>query len=468
MDRIAFRPIEDLPAGADSLTDHELVSLGEVWAEQKRGLEERGVVEPFLERVRRRWAVEAGVVERVYTLDRGVTETLIERGINEALIPRSATSDDPERVAAIIADALAAVEGIFAFVKGERTLTTSYIKELHSLLLRNQRTRTAKTPQGEIVELPVERGEYKTMPNNPAREDGTVHEYCPPVHVAAEMDRLIEMHRRHVEAGVPPEVEAAWLHHRFTQIHPFSDGNGRVARLLASAVFLKAGWFPLEISRDGVPVYIDALERADEGNLRALVNLFARRQRLILVELLNQRDRALSLSVAEAVTSAVEVLRLTSAVSAKHLRAVDEVATKIYLAALERIQELARSLARTLRDAGFEPVLSVSETFFSDDEKLADRELGYQVNRAQYDRGCVLNIRQPMPIKISLDVHGIGRVEHGLRAVSVYTIRSHKMVIFPDTLYLNYREAGDAAEARFRPWLEAALVWAIDRWRESF
>jgi len=23
----------------------------------------------------------------------------------------------------------------------------------------------------------------------------------------------------------PPEIEAAWLHHRFTQIHPFQDGN---------------------------------------------------------------------------------------------------------------------------------------------------------------------------------------------------------------------------------------------------
>ena len=33
------------------------------------------------------------------------------------------------------------------------------------------------------------------------------------------------------------EIEATWLHHRFTQIHPFQDGNGRVARALASLVF---------------------------------------------------------------------------------------------------------------------------------------------------------------------------------------------------------------------------------------
>lgn len=52
------------------------------------------------------------------------------------------------------------------------------------------------------------------------------------------------------EMEVSPEVEAAWLHHRFTQIHPFQDGNGRIARLLASLVFIKAGWFPLVVTRD--------------------------------------------------------------------------------------------------------------------------------------------------------------------------------------------------------------------------
>jgi Fic family protein len=45
-------------------------------------------------------------------------------------------------------------------------------------------------------------------------------------------------------------VQAAWLHHRFTQIHPFADGNGQVARAIASLVFIEAGWFPLILKRD--------------------------------------------------------------------------------------------------------------------------------------------------------------------------------------------------------------------------
>jgi len=45
------------------------------------------------------------------------------------------------------------------------------------------------------------------------------------------MERLLELHQSHM--SVPPEVSAAWLHHRFTQIHPFQDGNGRIARAIA-------------------------------------------------------------------------------------------------------------------------------------------------------------------------------------------------------------------------------------------
>lgn len=87
------------------------------------------------------------------------------------------------------------------------------------------------------------------------------------------------MHRGHGERGVPPEVEAAWLHHRFVQIHPFQDGNGRVARALATLVMIRAGWFPLVVTDAGRPDYIDAMELADAGDLRPLVRLFSNIQR---------------------------------------------------------------------------------------------------------------------------------------------------------------------------------------------
>ena len=131
-------------------------------------------------------------------------------------------------------------------------------------------------------------GEWKRQPNNPSRSDGSVHEYCPPEQVASEMDQLIEMYNEHAKMGIPPDVEAAWLHHRFTQIHPFQDGNGRVARAVATLVFLKEDWFPLVVVSDKHrESYLDVLENADQGHLGPMVELFSNLQKGAFVQALS-------------------------------------------------------------------------------------------------------------------------------------------------------------------------------------
>ena len=62
-----------------------------------------------------------------------------------------------------------------------------------------------------------------------------------------------------------PLLMATWLHHAFVAIHPFQDGNGRVARMLASLVLIKNGLFPLTVKRGEVGEYYDALNQVDEG-----------------------------------------------------------------------------------------------------------------------------------------------------------------------------------------------------------
>ena len=163
------------------------------------------------------------------------------------------------------------LEGLFQFVKGERPLSKGYIHELHSALMRNEDTAEARDQFGRIFETPLLKGRYKQQPNNPTRPDGSVYEYCPPEHVDLEMERLVSMHAEHEAGGVPVDVEAAWLHHRFAQIHPYQDGNGRVARALATVMFIAAGWFPVVVTRDDLEGYLEALEGADQGDLRSLV-----------------------------------------------------------------------------------------------------------------------------------------------------------------------------------------------------
>ena len=157
-----------------------------------------------------------------------------------------------------------ALEGVFSFVKQDRPLSSSFIRELHSTLVRPQPFVEGRDRDRNTTQTPLLRGEWKRIPNNPLTLDGSIHEYCSPEFVQDEIDRLIEMHLSHRE--VLPEIEAAWLHHRFTQIHPFQDGNGRVARSLASMVSIRAGLLPVLIRRQ-----IEQLISM-RWNLRIMVN----------------------------------------------------------------------------------------------------------------------------------------------------------------------------------------------------
>ena len=159
-------------------------------------------------------------------------------------------------------------------VKDERPLTTSAIKEWHALLTRHQESATGITPSGQHIEIPLRKGAWKIRSNNPRREDGFVHEYCPPEQIESEMERFLAFHTGHKDLNLAPEVEAAWLHHEFVRIHPFQDGNGRISHLLMAFAYAKAGEFPPVIPAEYKLSYIDALEAADEGGFHDLVNYF--------------------------------------------------------------------------------------------------------------------------------------------------------------------------------------------------
>ncbi len=270
-----YQPIEDFVGDPTARADADMTAWRRLWQEQRADVESGGKLDRFLARLNREWAVETGLIERLYSLDRGVTRLLIEQGIDAALIPHGASDRGPEAVAALIGDQMEAVEGLFSFVRGERPLSISYVKELHAVLTRHQPTTEALDRFGTLSEVELLRGAWKRQPNNPSRSDGFVHEYAPPELVQDEMDRLITWHLRHESDGVPSEVGAAWLHHRFTCVHPFQDGNGRVARALASLVFIRGGLFPLVVTNARRAAYIGALETADEGDLQPLVRFFS-------------------------------------------------------------------------------------------------------------------------------------------------------------------------------------------------
>ncbi len=269
-----WKPIEDLPSDWKEMESDTLKNFSVLWEEQKYKLD-IDTLNLFTKKLQRQWAIETGLLERLYTLEKGITSALIELGFDEVKITHNATNKQPDYVMSLIKDQLCVVEGISEHAEWNNNLTLSYIKEIHAALARSQDTTEAADSLGNHILVRLEKGKWKTRPNNPTRPDGQIHEYCPPVLVQDEMERLIRWHEDHTD--VAPEVEAAWLHHRFTQIHPFQDGNGRTARALATLVFLQKGYFPLVITNDSRKDYFDALEKADYGDLRPLAAFFAQR-----------------------------------------------------------------------------------------------------------------------------------------------------------------------------------------------
>ncbi len=247
--------------------------------------------EDFVNKLKRRHAIETGIVERMYDIDKGVTETLINEGFISSLVSHGDTNIPKQTLFNHLNDHLDAVDFIFDIVKENRPLTKSFICELHQLTTRHQEFAEGRDQFGNKTQIPLIKGRFKERENNPTREDGTVIFYCPPEHVEAEMDRLIEIYNDLTDRNTSPLIVATWVHHAFTTIHPFQDGNGRVVRLIASLIFIKNNFFPITVLRDEAKVkYIQALEEADNNEPQKLITYFAEIQKRNIEEALNIKE----------------------------------------------------------------------------------------------------------------------------------------------------------------------------------
>ena len=470
-----------------SLERAELRHLFEVWREQRGELEHSEGFGEFNTRQHREWAIETGLIERLYTIDRGTTESLIERGIAAALIGDAGGRQQPERVAQMIRSHEQVLEGLFAFVRGERTLTPGYIKELHAEITKHQETATGVDLFRNKVEIPLLRGAYKKHPNNPTRPDGLIHEYCPPEQVASEMERLLALHAEN--AALSPEVQAAWLHHRFVQIHPFQDGNGRVARCLATLVLIRANWFPLVISdtRGERGAYLDALAAADSGDLGPLVELFATTQKQAFVQALGIARRVLRPQKVDQVIAAAKAqLEEREENFREAWQHAIHTANFLRQTALARFGEisglLSKETGRFFQDPYFYP--DTNETiedrshYFGRQIIDTAKQLGYYANTSEYRAWSRLLLLTGSRAEIILSFHGLGREFHGVLAVSAFFLRrvqteegEREIADFTpltdEIFQINYREPEEDAEARFRDWLEDILLQGLELWRNG-
>lgn len=480
-----WQRITDLPDDWKNLTTDRLKHLAQTWLEQKDKLNPKAIQE-LTTRLQRQWAIETGLIENLYTLDRGITQTLIERGLDAVDIPHGSSNKPAQHVKRLIKDQQNVVEGLFDFVKGQRPLSTSYIKEVHAALTCSQDTTEARDSLGRLVNVPLLRGEWKKQPNNPTRPDcDAVHEYCPPEHVASEMDQLIKWHLEHVSKGIPPEVEAAWLHHRFTQIHPFQDGNGRVARALGTLVFLKSGWFPLVVLNDERTEYITALEQADVGDLSGLVKFFASLGESAFLKALalseqvvaNQRNK-------ESVLAAIQqTLRRHSAYTAETASAAITLANTLHAKAHEHFIETCNSL-RNLDSQGhslsFDVYKSSEDTkhFFRTQIYTIGTFFEYYVNLEKYHSWVRLKLQNARNCSIVISIHSVDRHFSGVMAANVfmeyrdqpdegYAQIDGPHILCKTPFTFTGKDSAEQIIPPFQDWLQESVLQGLIQWQQK-
>ncbi|WP_300604791.1 Fic family protein [Niabella sp.] len=277
-----------------------LDDLAPSWFAKREELKEGNKeYEQFLDRLKRQHAIETGVIEKLYDLSEGITETFIKEGFVESYLSHEDTNIPPQQLMGYLKDHFTAMDFIFDLVKNETPLSIGFILQLHQLITKNQDYTIAINTLGQKTQVKLLKGEFKQHENNPKREDGAKYLYCPPLQVRSEMDKLIEIHEKLWGNNINPLIISSWIHHAFTIIHPFQDGNGRMARLLASLVLIRGKLFPFTVKREEKVKYINALEKADKSEPQDLVTFFCEVQKRNIENALNYKVEKPQNSISE-------------------------------------------------------------------------------------------------------------------------------------------------------------------------
>ena len=502
-----WSPIE--PLEEESIDDGyftEVDDLQKQWLAAKTSVENSNprAYDQFNQELYRSWAIETGIIEGLYELDRGITQTLVRHGFSAEHVERSSTNKSPNELVTILRDHEDTIGYITYWIEQSRPLTREvFIRGIHKVIAKNQATYDAVDQFGNNVPRELHKGEFKKFPNNPTRPDGIVHEYCPPIQVESELDNLICWYETYDGGRQHPLAVAAWLHHRFTQIHPFEDGNGRVVRALLTWHLVRKNYLPIVIDRDSRDEYITALEQADSGDLSQLVGLIVRLESQTLLNALSIETGRVS----SAVDTVDEIIGFIGDGLQKKRQSREDDALAVQQTAI-RLRDHARSvlereterIVQRLEEAG--DVKLVSSIFLGGPDEGNDYYYRREVIDAAQDAGHWVNPDEPryflkVALKTAVDefsqsrtvwtdfvisLHSIGRQRTGVMAAASFMKHRYPSspdeqeendgtndpefeICNPDSFVFTVQSRTNL-ESRFETWVRQGFSVAFRRWGE--
>ena len=225
------------------------------------------VLNRALEIAKRAAAIDTGAIEGLYEVDRGFTYTVAF----ETAAWELALAHKGENVKSLFEAQLSAYDYVLSLATKTEPISEAAIRVLHEEVCKAQATYRVETAVGP-QEQPLPKGQYKIHPNHVRTRKGEDHSYAPVDVTPAEMARLVRELRSLPFLAAHPVLQAAYAHYALVVIHPFADGNGRVARALASAFTYRSISMPIVILSEHKESYLNALEGADKGDYQKFVN----------------------------------------------------------------------------------------------------------------------------------------------------------------------------------------------------
>ena len=146
----------------------------------------------------------------------------------------------------------------------EYPLTETFIRQLHQTILREDYTVYRQLPGGQQTSYVVHAGIYKTRPNSVITRSGERFEYASPEETPALMTDLVSWYQEEEQKGELTLAElCALFHYRYIRIHPFEDGNGRIARLLVNFILTRHHYPMIVVKSADKENYLNALSTCD-------------------------------------------------------------------------------------------------------------------------------------------------------------------------------------------------------------
>ena len=434
---MSWRPIQPLDPAVEEKLRGDLAAAGALhrqWRDFTAVLDEADKRE-LRRRTLRKQAIETGILERLYDLDWGLTRALVAEGLTKEAVFR-AGGDVSDGVLSTLQAQMQGLQLAIDFVKEDRPLSAFFIKELHQLITRTQQTYDATDPLGNPVQPPLRHGDFKKMPNNVMRSDGSLLEFAPPEQVDVEMENLVNLYNEMID-HVHPIVSAAWLHHRFVQIHPFEDGNGRVARVLVLLSLERDHYPPIVVSRNDRDRYLRALDIANNGDLTHFGQLFAK---LAMRSIRNELQEPASISSPEPQTAKEVARAFARSWDQKERQLSEQKAVAVHIRAGEmhaRIEDWLKGAGRDLEEIFKEQKRRVRTDTDGAQKSRSHkwrREIIRTAQRAEYYADLTLDKWWQM-LQVDIDgfrmqlvvsIHHVGSLRTGVMAITSFGLIQHR------------------------------------------